>query len=333
MKNSLPQPDAPLPKGLLQHLPNGSAQSSGEVAAVAETKKKQKKKQKVTAWRGLRQGTKRLLAQLGPVTCANSAVSLIFCARDCGGRAEHASSIHGRMRFDSVRMCFVTAGCVRCSTSGMTAPSRLWYSRESRTCQSSKGEKRKGKNNLRSEIKGRSAFSSNGEKRLLLFAPPTDRHRQTHKRTCAYLRPSCVSSRRANCDAPLLHVCARNGPTCRGVASRGERERESEREVERERVCVCATHVHIQTRKYKHAHIHTRKHTHTHTHKHTNTHTHTHTHKHSQPSQHEYEHILDRSLALQSVAKSPSPVGRKQSIKSQRYKPRPPPPRCQVLSC
>ena len=42
MKNSLPQPDAPLPKGLLQHLPNGSAQSSGEVAAVAETKKKTK---------------------------------------------------------------------------------------------------------------------------------------------------------------------------------------------------------------------------------------------------------------------------------------------------
>ena len=274
MKNSLPQPDAPLPKGLLQHLPNGSAQSSGEVAAVAETIKKRI----VTAWRGLRQGTKRLLAQLGPVTCANSAVSLIFCARDCGGRAEHASSIHGRMRFDSVRMCFVTAGCVRCSTSGMTAPSRLWYSRESRTCVSHRKERNvKGKITCEARSKAGRHTQAKEKSAPPNHAPPTDRHRQTHKRTCAYLRPSCVSSRRENCDAPLLHVCARNGPTCRGVASRGERERESEREVERERVCVCATHVHIQTRKYKHAHIHTRKHTHTHTQTHKHTHTHTHT--------------------------------------------------------
>ena len=180
MKNSLPQPDAPLPKGLLQHLPNGSAQSSGEVAAVAETIKKRI----VTAWRGLRQGTKRLLAQLGPVTCANSAVSLIFCARDCGGRAEHASSIHGRMRFDSVRMCFVTAGCVRCSTSGMTAPSRLWYSRESRTCVSHRKERNvKGKINCEARSKaGRHSQATEKSASSSLRHQQIDTDRHTNER-------------------------------------------------------------------------------------------------------------------------------------------------------
>ena len=237
MKNSLPQPDAPLPKGLLQHLPNGSAQSSGEVAAVAETIKKRI----VTAWRGLRQGTKRLLAQLGPVTCANSAVSLIFCARDCGGRAEHASSIHGRMRFDSVRMCFVTAGCVRCSTSGMTAPSRLWYSRESRTCVSHRKERNvKGKINCEARSKA-GRHSQATEKSAPPKPCPTNRQTQTDTQTNVCIFETVLRVKQAGklrCpSAPCL--CKEWANLSRSSITWRERERERERGRERESVCVC----------------------------------------------------------------------------------------------